>query len=132
VGAQAAHIVIVTVDPGSALPPYEQLRAGISRLVALGQLAPGTKLPTVRQLATDLGLAPGTVARAYRELESEGIIITQGRHGTRVRQAPPPPPAAERQRRLVEAARMYAITARQLGVDAKTALAEAKNAIQDA
>lgn len=114
--------MIVTVDPSSPVPPYEQLRIAIARLVATGQLAVGSRLPTVRQLAADLGVAPGTVARAYRELESEKILVTRGRHGTNVAAAPPPPSRAERQRRLAEAASAYAMTVRELGVDAETAL----------
>ena len=53
--------------------------------MAQGDLAPGTRLPTVRQLAADLGLAANTVARAYRELEADGVIATYGRKGTFVR-----------------------------------------------
>jgi DNA-binding transcriptional regulator YhcF (GntR family) len=73
---------LVTVDTASAEPPYEQVRRQIAEGAAAGALAPGHKLPTVRQLATDLGLANNTVARAYRELESDGVIETHGRRGT--------------------------------------------------
>jgi DNA-binding transcriptional regulator YhcF (GntR family) len=76
--------VILDVDPHSAVPPYEQLRAQVTGLVATGALAPGTRLPSIRQLAGDLGLAPGTVARAYRELEAAGVVASRGRHGTQV------------------------------------------------
>ena len=62
----------VTVDTSSPIPPYEQLRAGIAGLIAVGALAPGAPLPSVRQLATDLDLAPGTVQRAYSELQAAG------------------------------------------------------------
>jgi DNA-binding transcriptional regulator YhcF (GntR family) len=78
----------ITVDLGSATPPYEQIRAQISSLIALGALAPGTRLPTVRSLAADLGIAAGTVARAYRELEQSGLIATRRRNGTVVAGAP--------------------------------------------
>jgi DNA-binding transcriptional regulator YhcF (GntR family) len=121
-GASEGAHVIVTVDASSPVPPYEQLRGAIAQLVATGQLPVGSRLPTVRQLAADLGLAPGTVARSYRELEAEGVLVTRGRHGTHVAAAPPPPPRAERQRRLAEAANAYAVTVRTLGVDAATAL----------
>ncbi len=70
------------VDASSPVPPFEQLRAGIAGQVAGGELPAGTKLPTARQLAADLGLAANTVARAYRELEADGVIATQGRRGT--------------------------------------------------
>ena len=78
----------ITVDLGSATPPYEQIRAQISSLIALGTLAPGTRLPTVRSLAADLGIAAGTVARAYRELEQSGLIETRRRNGTVVAGTP--------------------------------------------
>lgn len=114
--------MIVAIDTGSPIPPYEQLRANVARLVATGQLAVGSRLPTVRQLARDLGVAPGTVARAYKELEAAKILVTRGRHGTHVAAAPPPPPRAERRRRLAEAATTYAVTVLELGVDPTMAL----------
>ena len=71
-----------TVDVSSVEPPFEQVRRQIAAGAAKGRLAPGHKLPTVRQLAVDLGLATNTVARAYRELETDGVIETHGRKGT--------------------------------------------------
>ena len=87
--------VILEVDSRSPVAPYEQLRQQITALVLAGGLAPGDRLPSIRQLANDLGIAGGTVARAYRELESDGVVSTRGRHGTVVegpprRPAPPP------------------------------------------
>ncbi len=70
------------VDVTSAEPPFEQVRRQIASGAASGTLSPGHRLPTVRQLATDLGLAANTVARAYRELEGDGVIETHGRKGT--------------------------------------------------
>ena len=72
----------VTVDPGSPEPPFEQVRAQLADLIATGGLGEGDRLPTVRALAADLGLAAGTVARAYKELESEGLVTTRSRAGT--------------------------------------------------
>lgn len=72
----------MNIDSASSTPPFEQLRAQVVEAVASGRLAPGHRLPTVRRLAEDLGVAPGTVARAYRELEASGIIETRGRNGT--------------------------------------------------
>ncbi len=66
------------IDPGSGTPPYEQLRTQIATRVASGDLAPGTKLPTVRALAASVGLAVNTVARVYRELEADGVVVTEG------------------------------------------------------
>lgn len=70
------------VDGTSAEPPFEQVRRQIAVGARSGEFPPGHKLPTVRQLATDLGLAANTVARAYRELEGDGVIETHGRKGT--------------------------------------------------
>ena len=72
----------VSIDPGSAVPPFEQLRSQIASQVARGELPAGTRLATVRQTAVDLGLAANTVARAYRELEADGVVATHGRRGT--------------------------------------------------
>ena len=70
------------INDSSPIPPFEQLRSRIAGLVATGELPAGTRLATVRQLAADLGLAANTVARAYRELEADGVIETHGRRGT--------------------------------------------------
>ena len=72
----------ISVDVGSPTPPYEQIRLQISALIAAGGLTAGTRLPAVRSLAADLGLAAGTVARAYKELEQSGLIETRRRNGT--------------------------------------------------
>ena len=72
----------VTVDLASAVPPYEQIRAQIATLIRVGELQEGTKLPTVRALAIDLGVAAGTVARAYKELETAGLVVSRRRAGT--------------------------------------------------
>lgn len=70
------------IDPHASVPPYDQLKQAVIADVDAGKLAAGTKLPTVRALAAELGLAPNTVARAYRELEALGVLDTRGRSGT--------------------------------------------------
>jgi GntR family transcriptional regulator len=111
--------MILEVDPRSAVPPYEQLRQQITALVLAGGLGHGDRLPSIRQLANDLGIAGGTVARAYRELEADGVVMTRGRHGTIVhgppRQAGPPPD-------LIAAARSYADRASGTGATLEDAL----------
>lgn len=74
--------VLITVDVSAAEPPYEQVRAQLAGLIGAGSLAEGDRLPTVRALAADLGLAVNTVARAYKELEAEGLVTTRRRAGT--------------------------------------------------
>ena len=73
---------MLAVDTSSAVPPFEQLRQQLVAQIETGELTPGTQLPTVRRLAGDLGIAPNTVARTYRELEQAGLVRTAGRRGT--------------------------------------------------
>ena len=74
----------VAVDLAGTTPPYEQIRAQVAALVHDGALAHGDRLPSVRALAAELGVAAGTVARAYTELETDGLVAGQGRLGTLV------------------------------------------------
>ena len=111
--------MILEVDPRSSVAPYDQLRQQITAMALAGSLAPGDRLPSIRQLANDLGIASGTVARAYRELESDGVVSTHGRHGTRVQALPQragPSPA------LIDAARSYADRASRTGASLDDAL----------
>lgn len=75
---------MITLDPASPIPPAEQIRSQLAALVRTGQLVEDTRLPTVRQLAADLRVAAGTVAKAYKELENVGLIRTGRAAGTRV------------------------------------------------
>ena len=75
----------ITVLLSSPEPVYEQIVRQVQDAVASGELAPGAPLPTVRQLAGDLQLNRNTVARAYKQLEDRGVILTAGRKGTFVR-----------------------------------------------
>lgn len=108
--------MILIIDPTGTEPPYGQIRAQIAVQVEAGELAAGDRLPTVRRLAGDLGLAPNTVARAYRELEQDGILETRGRGGTFVSGDP-----ASRRAKL--AAASYLQQAHDLGLSADEALA---------
>jgi GntR family transcriptional regulator len=120
--------MILRVDTASAVPPYEQIRSQIATMIATGILPVGQRLPTIRQLAADLGLAGGTIARAYRELEQAGLIRSRGRHGTFVLERPLDP-HPDRERALVEAASMFAAQAAQAGVDPYVALDRAMQAL---
>jgi DNA-binding transcriptional regulator YhcF (GntR family) len=103
----------LVIDSSSAVAPFEQLRTRIAGLAFTGELAPGAKLPTVRRLASELGLAANTVARAYRELEADGVIVTQGRRGTFVHSMLlEKPPSAE----LAELADGFVTAARRSGL----------------
>lgn len=122
VSCQNVAALIITVDSKSPIPPFEQLRLGIRRLVATGALPVGARLPTVQQLAADLGLAPETVQRAFRELEADGVIEMRGRHGTHVLAPIQLPPPAEREARIREAAAIFAGMAFELRVPRDVAL----------
>lgn len=116
--------MMLVVDPSSPVAPFEQLRTQVVEAVRTGSLAAGAKLPTVRRLAEDLGLAAGTVARAYRELERDEVIETRGRHGTFVAANGDPT-----QRQAQAAATAYADRARQLGLAPDDALGYVRAAL---
>lgn len=104
--------IAITVDTTDPTPPYEQIRRQIATAVEQGAFNVGTKLPSVRQLANDLGIATGTVARAYRELEHGGLIQSRRGQGTTVLASARPIGDL-----LDEKARTYITEARALGVD---------------
>lgn len=120
--------MILIVDPAGAVPPYEQIRSQVEAMVAAGTLRTGDRLPTIRQLAHDLGLATGTVARAYTELEQAGLVVSRRRIGTVVAETSPQP-VRERRRRLADAAEAYAHTARLLGAGPAEALEAVERAL---
>ena len=107
--------MIVHVDASSPVPVFEQLRAQIERLIVSGQLAAGATLPPIRHLATDLGIARGTVNKVYEQLSREGLVRTAGRHGTVVQEAARRTGLGASD--LVNAADALALVARQLGID---------------
>ncbi len=109
---------MIRIDPASAVPPFEQLRTQVIDEISSGDLVAGARLPTVRRLADDLGVAPGTVARAYRELEATGFIETRGRNGSFV--APQGDAATQQAQR---AATAFADQVRALRIGADEALA---------
>lgn len=114
--------VRLRIDPSSGAAPFEQVRDGIRAQVEAGELDPGLRLPPVRALATDLGLAANTVARAYKELEALGVVETRGRAGTFVT-------GAGVSRSLREAATDYATTVRALGVSDDEAIEAVRRAL---
>lgn len=103
----------VSVDLDSPIPHYEQLRVQIAALITAGSLPDGQRMPTVRALANDLGVAAGTVARTYRDLEAAGMVSSARRRGTRVTA---PPATLEREvvttaaRELVDLARTHGLS----------------------
>jgi DNA-binding transcriptional regulator YhcF (GntR family) len=115
---------LLTVDPASPVPPFEQLRVQLRDAATTGRLPAGAKLPTVRALAEQLGLAANTVARAYRELERDRVIETRGRLGSFIAAT-----GDATHREAQRAAIAYADRIRHLGLSADEALTLARDAL---
>ncbi|MDO5742858.1 MAG: GntR family transcriptional regulator [Micrococcaceae bacterium] len=75
-------LAFIELDKTDKTSPYQQVRMQILVAISKGRLKAGTKLPSVRALAEQLGLAVNTAAKVYKELEATGAVVTRGRHGT--------------------------------------------------
>jgi GntR family transcriptional regulator len=117
----AQRLVVDLVD---GTPPFEQIRRQVVAHVASGLLSPGDRLPTIRALATDLGLAAGTVARAYKELEADGVVVTQRRAGTVVASTALSADIAVRR-----AAAVLVVTAREVGLSDEEVITSVRGAL---
>jgi GntR family transcriptional regulator len=117
----------ITLDLKGPRPPYEQIRSQIAAYIGAGLLAEGARLPTMRALAADLGVAIGTVSRAYAELESTGLIASRRRTGTVVVGGPSPGPPVEEE--LRRTAGQLAVQARSAGLDDETVLSIVRAAL---
>jgi DNA-binding transcriptional regulator YhcF (GntR family) len=111
----------LTVDLSRPVPPFEQIRGQIAAHIHAGLLATGARLPTMRALAADLGVAVGTVARAYAELESAGLVASRRRTGTVVTGAADLRPSAAQ--RMRDSVTQLAREARAAGLDVEAAVA---------
>ena len=105
------------VDAASHTPIYEQVVAQVRALVAGGRLPAGQRLPSVRGLAEQLLINPNTVARAYRELERDGVVVSRQGHGVFVADQGSPFRAAERRRLLAASVDRLLAEAAQLGLE---------------
>ena len=108
---------MIVIDPASPVPPFEQLRIQLARQIQDHTLAVGTRLPTIRRLAADLGLAVNTVGRAYRALEEAGLIETRGPAGSFVSAA-----GEQGRERARRAAAEYAAVIASIGIGADEAI----------
>ena len=108
-------MLTVTIDRSIDDPVYEQVANQIRLLIASRDLCPETPLPSVRQLAGNLGVNLNTIARAYRLLEREGFLIIRGRSGAKVA-APAEEVEGSTHVRLVEEMRTMLARFRQAGV----------------
>ena len=118
---------MIVIDASSPVPPFEQLRAQLARQIQERTLAVGARLPTIRRLASDLGLAVNTVGRAYRELEEAGLIETRGRAGSFVSAS-----GEQARERARQAAADYAAVVASVGLDGHEALRIVEAALRSA
>jgi GntR family transcriptional regulator len=110
----------LNIDPESSIPIYIQIEDSIQALIAAGQLQPGEQLPTIRELAADIRVNLNTVARAYFELDREGVISTQRGRGTFVSGKPDEAQIAKTRLKLLHSIIESALEeARRLGYSAE-------------
>jgi GntR family transcriptional regulator len=109
--------VIIRVDADDAVPVYEQIRQQLLAMIASGVLAPGIQLPTIRQLATDLRLAKGTVSKAYESLLRDRVVESRGRSGTVVAARPTGRDLEVAYQLVADAADRLAVASRQASLD---------------
>jgi GntR family transcriptional regulator len=119
---------MLKIEASSAVPIWSQIEEGVRHRVAVGELAPGTALASVRDLARALRVNPATVAKAYQRLADQGVLEVRRGSGTFVSESPPTLSRPERRRRLGEGARRYAALAASLGLDAAEAADELSKA----
>ena len=122
------------IDDSSERSIHDQIVGQVTEAIATVKLSPAERLPSVRELADLLDVAPGTVARAYGELERQGVVITEGPRGTRVAERSAAEPRPERFEILAGLLRPVAVAAFHLGsgpADLRAALEEAMRGIFD-
>ena len=114
----------IHISPNDGVPIYRQIVTQVKYLVACSRLVPGDEMPAIRALADQLIVNPNTVARAYRELERDGILLSRQGSGTQVANGGSPLAETERIRILSERADALIAEARQMdiGIDTLSAL----------
>ena len=122
--------MLLRVDPAAPEPLFGQIVRRVKEAVAAGELSPGDRLPSVRELARELAINPNTVARAYEALERDGVIVRRQGAGCFVTDRPSPLSAAERRRRLRELARHAVTEAFHLGFDADAVEAAVRSELE--
>ncbi len=105
----------IQIEPRKGVPLYFQIMEEIKHLLAAGQLAPGDRLPTVRQLAVDLAINPNTVAKAYDELRREGFLDVRQGIGTFVTRSRPQFSETARQKKLQTLCEAFWLEAQKYG-----------------
>lgn len=121
---------LLRIDRDSPVPAYEQLRGQLAVAIRVGSFPPRRPLPPIRTMAAAMGLAPGTVARAYAELERDGLVEGRRRGGTVVVDDPPDSEAGrDRAEQLAHAADVFVAVARRLDADVDEATAAVEHAL---
>ena len=120
----------IRIDNASNRPVYRQIIDQIKRDIALGRLVKDEKLPTVRQMAKLLAINPNTIAKAYRQLESEGIIVTRPGSGAFIANLDSNLSKAVRKRLLSDELERIAVDAFHMQIDAETLLELFNNAVE--
>jgi GntR family transcriptional regulator len=110
----------IKIDNASTRPIYQQIIDQIKRDIALGRLKAGEKLPTVRQLAVQLVLNPNTISKAYRQLETDGIIVTRPGAGAFVAELSSNLSRSVRKKLLCQQLERLGVEAVHMQIDAKT------------
>lgn len=123
--------MIDRIDPKSAIPIYRQITDSIRRGVAAGLLAPGERLPSVRDLAARLLVNPNTVAKVYRDLERDGLLDTRRGDGTYVSADAATMAEAERRRLLADQLRTVARDVRAFGLSREAAVDLFRDVLKD-
>jgi GntR family transcriptional regulator len=122
--------MLLRVDPAAPEPIFEQIVRRVKEAVAAGEITPGDRLPSVRELARELAINPNTVARAYEALERGSVIVRRQGAGCFVTDRPSPLSAAERRKRLRELARNAVTEAFHLGFDADAVEAAVRSELE--
>lgn len=110
------------ITPGDGAPIYRQIIDQVKNLVAAGRLQPGDEMPTIRALAQQLLINPNTVARAYRELEAQGVLLSRQGSGTVVADGGSPLARGERKRLLTKQIDKLLTESQHLGFDEETVI----------
>jgi GntR family transcriptional regulator len=114
-----ARSIMFLLDPETGLPPYRQITQQVKRALRLGRLLPGDRLPTAVTVAATIGVSINTVHRAYRDLQSQGVVESHSRGGTYVRSQPFSASTSATQH-AVESLEAWVAEARADGLDAAT------------
>jgi GntR family transcriptional regulator len=117
------------IDNASDRPVYQQIMYQIKRDIALGRLIKNEKLPTVRQLAGQIAINPNTIAKAYRQLEQEGIIVTKAGAGAFVANLDSNLSRSVRKKLITEELELIAVDAYHMQIDSQTLLEWFNNAV---